>query len=165
MAVLAAMLFVALPATEARADWQTERAQAIAAKVWGNPCGGRVTLTFTAPLRPNWRAWAYPHQCEIGMSTGKPWTWEDLCPVLIHEYGHLAGYSNPANAADPAHSQDPTDVMWPYLQYDARCDDHGAALLGPAQPAVAAAGAVGRGMSAKRKPARRAQRKPRRALR
>jgi hypothetical protein len=88
--------------------------------------------------------------------------------VLIHEYGHLAGYSNPANAADPAHSQDPTDIMWPYLQYDARCDDHGAALLGPAQPAAAAAaaaGAVGRGMSAKRKPARRAQRKPRRELR
>jgi hypothetical protein len=162
MAVLAATLFVALPATEARADWQTERAQAIAAKVWGDPCGGQVTLWYTAPLRPSWRAWAYPQQCTIGMSTAKPWPWEDLCPALIHEYGHLAGYS------DPAHSHDPADIMWPYLQYDARCDDHGAALLGPAQPAAAAAaaaGAVGRGMSATRKPARRAQHKPRRALR
>jgi hypothetical protein len=158
IALLAAALFVVLPAGVAHADWQTDRARAVAAKVWENPCRGQVTVYSAPPLQPTWRAWAYPSQCRIGLSTASPWTWAELCAALIHEYGHLAGYSDPANTADPTHSHDPDDIMWPYLHYDARCDDYGSALLGPAarpEAAPAATGAVGRGVSAKRRAAKR----------
>ena len=172
IALVVTLLFAGLPAGIARADWQTDRAQLIAAKVWNDPCGGRVTLWFTTPQDPSWRAWAYPMLCTIGMSTAKPWKWGELCPVLMHEYGHLAGYKDPANTADPDHSDDPNDIMWPYVHADARCNDYGSALLALPRPPeaplpVKAQGSVGRSLATAVHGAARARkvRKSRRARR
>jgi hypothetical protein len=158
---LATLLVTLLGVGTARADWQTERAQAIAAKLWRDPCGGVVTILHEAPPEPDWRAWAFPAQCTIVLSNAGAWRWEELCPVLMHEYGHLAGYHDPANAADPSHSHDPRDIMWPFEHYDARCDDHGAAFLGEPR------GGIGRAAAAKRRARRalKARRSARRAAR
>jgi hypothetical protein len=151
MALMVTLLLVGLPAGVARADWQTDRAQQIAAKAWNDPCGGKVGLWFTTPPQASWRAWAYPQLCIIGVSTAKPWRWEELCPVLLHEYGHLAGYEDPTNAEDHTHSRDPDDIMWPYVHYDRRCDDFGSAILGVPRPVLAPpAGGVGRAVTSSR---------------
>ena len=153
-ALPATLLVALLWAPAARADWQTDRAQAIAAKLWGNPCSGAVTLLHAAPPDPSWRAWTFPDRCTVVLSNTRPWAWVELCPVLMHEYGHLAGYTDPANPADPTHSHDPADIMWPVEHRDARCDSYGAAFLG------AVTGGVGRAVSVRRK-----ARRSRRALR
>jgi hypothetical protein len=132
-------LFVVVPAVgTARADWQTDRAQAIAARLWHDPCGGAVTLLSQPPPSPDWRAWTFPDRCTVVLSNTRPWTWHELCPVVMHEYGHLAGYSDPLNPGDPYHSHDPRDLMAPFEHYDHRCDSYGAAIMGDA------AGGVGR---------------------
>jgi hypothetical protein len=148
------LLATLLGAGTARADWQTDRAQAIAAKLWHDPCGGAVTVLPGAPPEPSWRAWTFPDRCTIVLSDVRPWAWSELCPVILHEYGHLAGYTDPANPADPTHSHDPADIMWPFEHPDARCDGFGAAFLGET------AGGVGRAVSVRRKrpPRRRALR-------
>jgi hypothetical protein len=141
-----ALLAPALAATlltgtgTARADWQTDRAQAIAAKVWNDPCAGHVTLGYATPPSTDWRAWTFTATCTILLSDQPPaWRWTELCPVLMHEYGHLAGYTDPLNPSDPTHSHDPDSIMWPYEHYDARCDGYGARYLGlvaaPTKPA------------------------------
>jgi hypothetical protein len=133
----------------ARADWQTERAEAIAAKLWGNPCAGAVTVRSEAPPEPDWRAWTYAQTCTVVLSNRPPkWQWDELCPILMHEYGHLAGYRDPLNPADPFHSHDPRDIMWPYEHYDRRCDDYGSAFLGIPAPAR---GGVGRAAASRRR--------------
>jgi hypothetical protein len=132
---LLATVFVAVSgAGAARADWQTDRAQAIAAKLWNHPCGGKVELWHTAPPEASWRAWTYPSLCGIALSDTAAWKWRELCPVLMHEYGHLAGYSDPLNPSDSSHSHDPNDIMFPFEHYDPRCDDYGAAFLGVPRP-------------------------------
>ena len=145
IALLATASVAVLGAGTARADWQTDRAQAMAAKLWDNPCGGQVTLWSVAPPEPSWRAWTYPQQCTIALSNTRPWKWTELCPVMLHEYGHLAGYTDPLNPSDPTHSHDPGDIMWPFEHYDARCDSYGAVFLGEAT------GGVGRAASARRR--------------
>jgi hypothetical protein len=159
MALLATALVAVFGVGTARADWQTGRAQAIAATLWHDPCGGKVTLDSAPPPDPGWRAWTYRDGCTIVLSNVRPWKWEELCPVLMHEYGHLAGYTDPANPADPHHSHDPDDIMWPVEHYDARCDGYGAAFLG-------ATGGVGRAASTRRRAKARARSvKARRAAR
>ena len=83
----------------ADADWKIERAKAVAAKAWSDPCPGRVQILSAPPRQP--------------------------CPVLVHEYGHLAGYRDPLNPSDPFHSHDPDNIMYAFLHSDARCSDHG----------------------------------------
>lgn len=137
---LLATIFVAVFGTGiARADWQTDRAQAVAAKLWNNPCAGQVKLWSTNPPQPSWRAWTYPRLCTIALSNTKPWQWDELCPVMMHEYGHLAGYTDPLNPSDPSHSHDPDDIMWRFEHYDHRCDDYGSAFLGIPRPPEAPA--------------------------
>src|SRR4051812_3351955 len=92
IALLATVFVAVFGAGTARADWQTDRAQAMAAKLWNNPCGGQVKLWPTSPPQPSWRAWAYPRLCTIALSNTRAWQWNELCPVMLHEYGHLAGY-------------------------------------------------------------------------
>jgi hypothetical protein len=138
IALLATVFVATVGVGAARADWRTGRAQAIAAKAWDDPCAGRVTVSFAAPPQPGWRAWTYPARCTVVLSDAGRWPWAELCPALLHEYGHLAGYRDPENPADPTHSHDPRNIMWPFEHSDARCDDHGAAYLGvgcrPARP-------------------------------
>jgi hypothetical protein len=62
--------------------------------------------------------------------TARAWRWRELCPALLHEYGHLAGYRDPLNPSDPAHSHNPRSIMWAYAHYDRRCDHRGAQELG-----------------------------------
>jgi hypothetical protein len=57
----------------------------------------------------------------------------------MHEYGHLAGYTDPLNPSDPSHSHDPDDIMFPFEHPDARCDDYGSAFLGVPRPPEAPA--------------------------
>jgi hypothetical protein len=149
-ALLATLLVAVLEVGTARADWQTDRAQAVAAKVWHDPCGGAVTLLSQPPPQPDWRAWTFPETCTVVLSDARPWTWHELCPVVMHEYGHLAGYVDPLNPSDPHHSHDPRNIMSPYEHYDARCDAFGGYYLGDAS------GAVGRAANARRRAARRA---------
>jgi hypothetical protein len=130
IALLTALLCIIAPVGTASADWRTDRAQAVAAKAWGDPCGGDVRLVFSQPPSPSWRAWSYPAECAVALSDAAPWLWKDLCPALIHEYGHLAGFRDPANAADPFHSADPESIMWPFLHSDPRCARHGEEYLG-----------------------------------
>jgi hypothetical protein len=163
IALVATALVVALPAAVARADWQTDRAQLIAATAWGDPCPGRVTLRLAAPPQTTWRAWTYQWQCLIELSNIQPWKWKELCPVLVHEYGHLAGYTDPLNPRDPYHSHDPKDIMAPFVHYDRRCDDYGSAYLGVARPVEAATGAVGGAVSVQRQPVKKSKRVSRRA--
>lgn len=40
----------------------------------------------------------------------------NLCTVMVHEFGHAAGYRDPDNPSDPYHSHDPRNVM--YWQLD-----------------------------------------------
>jgi hypothetical protein len=136
IALLTAMLCLALPAATAAADWQTDRAQAVAAKVWDDPCDGQVILQLAEPPQPSWRAWSYPRLCTVVLSTAARWRWSELCPAMIHEYGHLAGFRDPENTADPFHSTDPHSIMWPFLHGDARCAQKGEIFLGLAPAAV-----------------------------
>ena len=44
-----------------------------------------------------------------------PMTWGQFCRVIVHEDGHLVlgpTYFAAVNPADPAHSPDPTSIMW-----------------------------------------------------
>jgi hypothetical protein len=49
--------------------------------------------------------------------------------VLLHEYGHLAGYADPGNPLDPHHSSNPNSIMWPFAHADARCAGRGISYL------------------------------------
>lgn len=49
-----------------------------------------------------------------------------LCSVTIHEWGHLVGFRDPRNTADPDHSIDPGSIMYfKYTGPDLRCRDFG----------------------------------------
>jgi hypothetical protein len=113
----------------ARADWKLGRAKAVAAKAWNDPCAGRVQVDVAAQAGADWLASTLPSQCRITLSAAQRWRWGLLCPVLLHEYGHLAGYANPGNPLDPHHSSDPHSIMWPFTHADARCARHGIPYL------------------------------------
>ena len=49
--------------------------------------------------------------------------------MLLHEYGHLAGYADPTNPLDPHHSGNPDSIMWPFTHADARCARRGLPYL------------------------------------
>ena len=119
----------------ADADWKIDRAKAVAAKAWNDPCPGRVQILYAPPKQPSWLASAIKGYCQITLSDSEAWPWKQLCPVLVHEYGHLAGYRDPLNPGDPFHSHDPNDIMYAYIHADRRCNDYGTPYLGYALPA------------------------------
>ncbi len=119
----------------ADADWKIDRAQAVAAKAWDDPCPGRVQLLFAPPEQPSWLASTIRGYCRVTLSDQQAWPWSQLCPVLVHEYGHLAGYRDPSNPGDPFHSRDPSDIMYAFTHADWRCKDYGTPYLGTALPA------------------------------
>lgn len=87
------------------------RAQAIAARVWHNPCGGNVAIQrATPPVNPGEFgvsiAWTYDNDCTVYLATGWHPGWLELCTTMLHEYGHLAG---------APHSTNPRSVMYPDL--------------------------------------------------
>ena len=113
----------------ARADWKLDRAKAVAATAWNDPCTGRVQVDIAPQAGADWLASTLPSQCRITLSAAQRWRWGLLCPVLLHEYGHLAGYTNPGNPLDPHHSSDPDSIMWPFTHADARCARRGIPYL------------------------------------
>ena len=129
-ALIATTLTCVLAASgAARADWKLDRAKAVAAKVWNDPCAGRVQVDIAAQAGADWLASTLPSQCRITLSATRRWRWGLLCPVLLHEYGHLAGYRDPLNPADPFHSHDPRSIMWPQTHADVRCRRRGVQYL------------------------------------
>jgi hypothetical protein len=119
----------------ADADWKIDRAKAVASKAWNDPCPGRVQILYAPPKQPSWLASTIKGYCQVTLSNREAWPWKQLCPVLVHEYGHLAGYRDPLNPSDPFHSHDPNDIMYAYIHADRRCDDYGTPYLGYAPPA------------------------------
>lgn len=119
----------------ADADWKIDRAKAVASAAWNDPCPGRVEILYAPPQQPSWLASTIKGYCRITLSDQEPWPWTQLCPVLVHEYGHLAGYRDPLNPSDPSHSHDPNDIMFAFVHPDWRCRDYGTPYLGIALPA------------------------------
>jgi hypothetical protein len=129
----------------AHAGWRIDRAKAIAAIVWHNPCGGNVKVTFGVVV-DGAEAEADVADCLVTFNIhgddgihGR-WPWPVLCKDMLHEYGHLAGYRDPANTADPDHSTNRSSVMFapppdaPALDgltywTDPRCDFRGRRYL------------------------------------
>ena len=119
----------------ADADWKIDQAKAVAAKAWNDPCPGRLQILYAPPKEPSWLASAVKSYCQVTLSDREMWTWKQLCPMLVHEYGHLAGYRDPLNPSDPFHSHDPDHIMYAFIHRDPRCLDYGTPFLGYALPA------------------------------
>jgi len=119
--------------------------------VFCHPCPGRVRVVLAPPLQPDGLASTVRASCRITLSDQASWPWSQLCPVLVHEYGHLAGYRDPLNAGDPYHSHDPDDIMYAFIHPDRRCKHYGTPYLGHALPADAGPRRAKRRRAAKRK--------------
>jgi hypothetical protein len=125
VALVAAMLNV----STAHAGWKIDRAKAIAAKAWNDPCDGNVVLRWAdQPHGVHWGVmWTRGYDCEIGISNTRPLAWEEFCTTLLHEYGHLAGFRDPLNVGEEWHSRNPRSVMYadnPIVR-DEGTDEHG----------------------------------------
>lgn len=145
----------------AEAGWKLDRATRIATLVWANghrvPCVENMQVRWADPLpttgnitRLGWinadPATGQPTECVIYFDRTLPLPWLDFCTTLIHEAGHLAGFRDPTNTADPFHSSNPRSVMYvPSLEvevdftksqatagrdYDRRCRRNGRWFLG-----------------------------------
>jgi hypothetical protein len=102
----------------ASAGWRIDRAKEIAAIVWRHPCNDQVALMFDdLPYSEGVIELASADECEVHMAlqgpglNGDRWGWDEFCTVVIHAYGHLAGFRDPANVSDPLHSRNPDSVM------------------------------------------------------
>lgn len=104
LAVMAALSLPLVPTTPA--TMTTTRAQEIAAAAWGNPCGGAVQVEKVS-LGLGVAAEAVEGGCTVYFNTDADWNWPDYCSVMVHEYGHLAGYG---------HSTTRKAIMYPTLQ-------------------------------------------------
>lgn len=95
---------------EAILAWHMPRAL----KAWpSSPCAGRERAELAPRIVVNGRSVdgiAFPDECRVIIK--RDLTWYRMCLVLVHELGHLARYSDPANVSDPRHSLDPTNVMY-----------------------------------------------------
>jgi hypothetical protein len=89
-------------------------AQDLARGIWGgDPCGGDVEIAWGADDDPAVNArsvWTNPRAiygfpdlntaCRITLNAGLPFSWPKLCTVVVHEYGHLAGWQHGADGPD-----------------------------------------------------------------
>jgi hypothetical protein len=122
---IAVLLALAVVPAEARAGWKIDRAQTIAATVW----------RYQPPVTLRWARLPAPAMADA--STATVWLnigpredseWAPFCTTMIHEYGHLAGFRDPSNVADPQHSHNPRSVMFG----GAKLDRHTVHVLGGA---------------------------------
>jgi hypothetical protein len=147
-----------------------QRAQAIATEYWGTkPCGGAVTMEWGAldgtvnALSTWWNPTsAYGNagensQCKVTLNVAQLFDWPELCTVIVHEYGHLAGQQ---------HSTDRNSPMYAYYTHPiAQCAEPPSAAPAPQAPAAAVPSATPSTRAAsvkhkhKRKRARRAVRR------
>ena len=139
--ILALLTLVVAPSTT-QAGWRIERSLQVAQVVWRPSCGP-VGVYFGDPVAygatENASGWVKSGTCAIGINRSFSGEFEDFCDLILHEMGHVAGYRNPANPADPYHSLDPLSVMFTgdvnvrarnevdgkltteWLGYDSRC--------------------------------------------
>ena len=100
----AAVLAGGATATAGVPEREREDARAIAVRVWGEPCTGRVQIRFQR-LRHDtlgmarWKGmWDIPsrqrERCTVLLNSRRSWDWRRLCTTIVHEYGHLAGRSH-----------------------------------------------------------------------
>lgn len=147
-----------------RADWEISRAATIARIVWHQPCVDRMQIRWasahtalasgeTGALAV---AWADQADCIVYLSTDQRMSWPQVCTRVLHEAGHLAGYRDPANIADPDHSLNPRSIMyaretsafgrvyvhgrWVQSGGDARCANGGRPFLAKHREAMPVAG-------------------------
>jgi hypothetical protein len=121
--ILVVLLSLALPAA-ASAATGTEAGLYVGQTVWGAPACGQPHVEVSTPAE-------YLEAHGTGAFTGDPEAWADenrcaivinpdftihtatkRCHVIVHEWGHLAGFRDPSNAADPSHSDNPHSVMY-----------------------------------------------------
>lgn len=59
-------------------------------------------------------------QCRIVLDRAylKPRPWRMNCLITTHEFGHASGLRFPENTADPEHSLDPDNIMYPIVSLD-----------------------------------------------
>ena len=135
------------PAAQTAAD--------IAAAYWGQaPCSGQVEVAWSAldgdvNASSSWENPVGPYDdpaensaCRIVFNATSDWDWPKFCTVLVHEYGHLTGHP---------HSDDRSDVMYPYYQQP----------VGQCAPSAPAPRAAVAAVSAAKKPAGRPARRHR----
>jgi hypothetical protein len=127
LAAVAAALILAAPAQAHHSP--TSRVhddRHIAATFWGpTVCGGQDVMTVPitrADLPTPTIGLAFTDTCSIEVADIK-WSSQELCDVLVHEFGHLAGWRapegqefiRPDGTPDYAHSADPHNVMYPVV--------------------------------------------------
>jgi len=90
-----------------RFGWRTARSLSIAQVVWHPTCGA-LTLRYGDPIREGAGdgagGWAWKGDCVIRIPNGSHYEFEELCTIILHEAGHVAGMG---------HSADPRSVMYP----------------------------------------------------
>jgi hypothetical protein len=58
-----------------------------------------------------------PSTIYIDKRPASQWPREKAQCVIAHEFGHLSGFSDPSNKADPSHSDNPNSIMYATLLY------------------------------------------------
>lgn len=58
-----------------------------------------------------------PDKIIIDKRPKREWPREKAQCVMVHEYGHLAGFTDKSNKEDPSHSDNPKSIMYPQLRY------------------------------------------------
>jgi hypothetical protein len=136
--VLVALL-TAAPAQAHRTTSRVHNMRDLAVQLYGpDVCGDTMTVPIVRGpmLNPNWLAYAHHEgdeppftDCMIVLKDTR-WETEYLCRVVEHEYKHLTGwraaegqeYIRPDGTRDYSHSNDPLDLMWPFvISYFAPC--------------------------------------------
>src|SRR6188768_2158536 len=94
MRLLALIFLFLLAAAPAEAGWRIDRSLAIAQEVWKPTCGA-LSLAYGDPVSAGASAeadaWAWPGNCRIGINASQHYEFEELCTIVLHEAGHVAG--------------------------------------------------------------------------
>lgn len=128
LAALAALLLIPAPASAHHTTSRVHDIRHVAANTWGpDVCGDTMTVAIIrVHLPPPTIGRAYPawngRPCHIAIND-QAWDTETLCIVLVHEYGHLAGwrappgqaYRRPNGTLDELHSRNPRSLMYPVV--------------------------------------------------
>lgn len=120
---LAALALTLWPASASAASGTTAGLY-VAQVTWGKPACGTPRVETSTPadylqahgtgeflIEP--LAWADENRCVIVINPNFTIrTAVKRCHVIVHEYGHLAGYRDESNTADPEHSDNARSVMF-----------------------------------------------------
>jgi hypothetical protein len=104
-AALAALMLALLAPATANAGWRIDRSLTIAETVWHPSCG-KLELGYGDPVREGAAdsgGWAWTGNCTIRIPNGSNYEFEELCTIVLHEAGHVAG---------AGHSHNPKSVMY-----------------------------------------------------